>query len=494
VSSLNKDTPTSKEYHASISQVAFKGATWLGLFKAVSQIISWAVTIIVARILSPADYGLMEMALIIASYAMRFSEMGLGPSIVQRERTSQNELSSVFWFSVGTSSLFAIGCFGLAYFTGWIFNEPQVIPLTKAVAVLFLIQGMQIVPLNILRRNMNFKALGIIEIIAVIFSCGSMVIIANMGGGAWTFISGLIGLGMIQMILSFSASKWRPDKHFSLREVKEYLGFGIFLTLQGSLFYIYDKSDKYFAGRAWNPTMLGYYSFALQLAQIPTEKITVLINSVAFSALSRLQNDREAFSIFYLNTVKITATFVLPLFIGGYLVGGDLIIILFGDKWLPIISLFKYLCLAQISISLNAVNGFVHNSLGRPNVTFAYHLICAIIMPISFYYAVRGGLDTILIPWFTLYVLIAIIFTIFTLRVMGVSLTTYLKCMINATLGTVLMSLAIIYLQQGLHLECISKYLMIQVAIQVIIGATVYTLYMWNFERSMLLAVKNIIK
>src|SRR5437667_7016159 len=199
-------------------------------------------------------------------------------------------------------------CYGVAPLTVWLFNEPKLLVLTQAVSVLFLLQGLQVVPNSLLRKKLDFKTLGRIEILAVITSSVIMLIIAKSGGGVWTLIFGFIALASAQLIFTFATVKWLPRFHYSFKDVKPYLKFGLLISLQGTLFYIYDKSDKFFAGRAWQPTTLGHYSLALQLAQLPSEKITVLINQVAFPTFYLLASNNERFRSFYLKTVNFCAT------------------------------------------------------------------------------------------------------------------------------------------------------------------------------------------
>ena len=174
----------------SIERKVFKGVSWLATFKLLSQIFSWAVTIAVARMLVPGDYGLMEMATVITGYAMIFSELGLGSAIIHKPKLTQNELSSLFWFLVGFSIILSIGAYFASYPTAYIFNEPRVIPVTKSVSILFMISGFQILPLALLNKELEFKKVGLIELIGVIFSSVAMYLLAFFEAGVWTLIGG----------------------------------------------------------------------------------------------------------------------------------------------------------------------------------------------------------------------------------------------------------------------------------------------------------------
>src|SRR5438876_352891 len=326
---LKSETMPQETPPPSIERRAFVGTSWLALFRLVSQVFSWTATILVARMLEPSDYGLLEIAVIIPGYALKLSELGLGPAIIQRSQTTQDELSSVFWFSVFIALFLSAICYGVAPLTVWLFNEPKLLVLTQAVSVLFLLQGLQVVPNTLLRKELDFKTLGQIEILAVIISSVTMLIIAKSGGGVWTLI------------------------------------------------------------------LLG--------------------------------SDRERLRNFYLRTVNICATLVFPLFVGGFLVGADLVQVLLSDKWAPISRIFEYLCLAQIMLSLNAVNSFVHNAQGRASWSSLYFVACAILVSLSFFLAVPYGLEAALIPWFTTYVVLSVSWIAITTRKIGITHGVYLK-------------------------------------------------------------------
>lgn len=476
----------------SIESEAFKGTAWLAFFKFISQAFSWVTTIIVARVLVPEDYGIMEMATVITGYAMIFSELGLGAAIIQRPNPTERELSSIFWFSFSLSVLLAFGCFAVAYPTALLFHEPRVIPVTQAVSALFLVSGLQIVPLNLLKKELNFKSIGKIEMAGTLISCASMLIISSLGGGVWTLIGGHIIRSITKLILIYKNVRWRPKLSFNFNDAKSYLKFGIPVTIGGSLNYIYEKSDKFFAGRAWSSDMLGHYSFAKQLAQIPTDKIVTLINQVSFPAFSKMQYEKERFNKFYLNIVKITATIVLPLFVGAFLVGDSLVRLILNPQWYPMILVFRFLCLTEILTALNAVNNFVHAAQGRPSWSLFYNIIVVCFMPVSFYFAVQYGLSAIVIPWFTTYFIISIFWIIMTLNKIGIPINSYLRNIYKPIIGTVLMSMIVILIKYFIIFSCFQSNLIVSLTLQVFLGGTVYLLFLWFFDRNTFYNIKKL--
>lgn len=479
------------QYAASV----FKGASWLAAFKGISQSISWVATIIIARLLLPDDYGLMEKSMIFTGYAVIFSDLGLGAAIIQKNDVSKNELSSIFWFSFIISLLLGIICFFIAYPSAHIFNDSRIIPVTQFIALVFVTGGLRIVPESILKRNLDFKKSGFALMVGTVISCFAMILLAYLGAGVWTLVAGQLVRNIIALVLMIKYSKWFPSLHFDFKEAKNFIKFGIYIAISGTLFYVSCTSDRFFAGRAWDATMLGFYSLALSLSKMPTEKIVVLINQVAFSALSRLKHDIKAFSQLYLQIVKVTAIIILPLFIGLFFTAELTIKLFLDEKWIPIILIFKLLCITQIFSAMNAVNGFVHAALGFPKNSMFFNLAMTIVMPISFYFSVRHGLEAIAIPWLTVYPIMITVWMLITIKKANVSFLVYFKN-ISPALGASLALIATLLIIGSFN-NFFNNTLLFQslnLSALIIGGAIVYITTLWLLDKNIFEVLFNMIK
>lgn len=464
------------------------GVTWLGSLRILSQGISWAVTILIARLLVPEDYGMMTMAMIIVGLGLTLGELGLGAAIIQKQDVNRSDLSSIFWFGIAISSILSVCCYFSAYIVAYVFQNERVIPLTQSASVIFLISGLQIVPSNLLRKKMDFKKIGIIELSSVITASSVMVALASSGAGAWTLMGGLIIRTTSNMILFYSVTRWYPVLHFNYDEAKSYLIYGMNVSIGRIFYYIYEQSDRYFAGRFWDAKMLGLYSFAIELAQIPTEKVVVLINQVSFSAFSELQTKKEEFNEFYLSVVKSTAAVVLPIFLGGFFLGRDLIHVILGNKWIDISVLFEYLCLTQIITALNAVNSYVHYAQGRVQWSLCFHLALAIFMPISFYLTIPYGLEAILIPWCSTYVILCMAWTAITIRKISITFFDYIKNIASPSISAIGMGIAIFIISS--EYASSKDHIIISLAIKIAAGAVSYIVCLLIIDRKIFTDVK----
>lgn len=477
----------------SIERNIAKSVSWFGLFKLGSQAFSWVVTIAVAKILMPEDYGLMAMSSILTGYAEMFNELGLANAIIQKKDVTQRDISSVFWFSVGVSLVLAASCFPLAHLTAFIMHDPRVIPLTMTASVIFLTNGLQIIPMALIKRDLGFKKLGGIELFSTIFSCAVMYVLARTGVGVWTLILGRIARSVICLFLVYWRLRWFPALHFQFSEAKAYLRFGIIIALGRSLFYLWEKSDRFFAGRVWTSQLLGYYTFALQLAQLPTEKIVNLINQVSFPALARVQGSVQEFNRLYLNITKVTALLVLPMFLMGFFLGDSLIRNLLNEKWFSTIPLFRYLCLSQIFLAMNAINNQVHTAQGRPGLSLLFNFLNAIVMPVSFFVAVPYGLHAMIFPWLGTYTLVCIGWTLMTIRFLGIPLLAYCQALSAPVLASATMSLVVCGASWSMCRNFSLQGSMSQLLITVASGLFAYWLHLWLFNRSLLANIRGIL-
>jgi len=473
-------------------QKSFKGAIWLSFFNFISQIYSWVITILIARVLTPNDYGLMDMATIFTAYIAIFNELGLGAAIIQRKDVNENELSSLFWFVSLIGIVFAISSIIIAYPTAWLFDETRLIPITQLVSLVFVITALMIIPLNILNRNAEFKIIGFIELIAKLTASTAMLLIAYNGGGVWTLIWGTIILKLTQTILMYYFVKWRPKFHFNLNEIKPYMKFGLNIAGTRSVNYITNKADRFFAGKFLGATSLGYYSFAIQLASLPTEKIVSIIQRVTFPLFSRYQDNIEDFKYYYLKVIKLVALLTFPLYIGGAYLGNNLIPLILGEKWVPIIDIFIILSISQIFISILTFNKIALNALGLPHKNFYYSLIIAIFLSISFYLASQFNIFVMTIPWITILPIIIVIYTYYTIRKINLTFLEFLINIKNPILGSIFIILIFIIINKFNYIIKLNNFNLL--ILKLFSSIIIYIYFIYKVEKNNFNLIFNILK
>lgn len=407
-----------------IIQTAIKGMSWLALMRAISQIFSWGTTIIVARLLVPGDYGLMEMATIFTGYVVLISELGLGSAIIQRPEVKDEELASIFWFFLFWGMILMVLCYLLATPTAALFNNEAIIRLTKATGVIYIFSVLLIVPRALLLRELRFKAVGCGEASSVLLSCVVMLVAARMGAGVWTLIVGHLVREITKFAIFAYLITWRPKFHYCYREVRPFLSFGVNVALGNSLDYIVCKSDRYFCGRRYDAGTLGLYSLGLQIAQMANEKIISIVNNVTFPVFSKYQDNNEKTKYFLLKLTGAIALVTGPIFFGLAVVGEELILLLLGEKWQGAVLPLKILCVGQYIVALTSPFVSVNIAQGRPRWVLYFNIGAILVLPSAFYYCSQFGFVYTAIPWITFSPLLRFVFMWQTLKVLGLELKT----------------------------------------------------------------------
>lgn len=430
------------------------------------------------------------MATVLVGYAALFSELGLGTAIIQRQNINENELSSTFWFTICFGLFLALICFLLAYPTVFLFKEPRILHITQFAATIYLLGALLIVPQNILMREVRFKELGFIHFLSSVLSCTSMIFMAVFGFGVWTLIGGHFVRKLTQTISVFFIVSWRPKFHFNFKDVKPYLKFGLNVAGSRSLRYIYTKSDRFFGGRFLGAQPLGYYSLALQLASIPTDRMVSLIQQVSFPVFSKYQDDIHKYKDFYLKITKFIAMITFPIFIGVFFLAKEIVTIILGTKWMPMIFPLRILCMAQLIVSITTVNNLANNAQGRPHWGLYFNIFNTTFLPVSFYFTCKHGINVLVLPWITVFPLICVGWTWVTLSKIDISLYDYLKNLLHPLGASIFMLVALLTIQYTFrNLGFLSSASLKSLIFLILTGAICYLGYLVMFEKENLLAI-----
>jgi O-antigen/teichoic acid export membrane protein len=360
---------------------------------------------------------------------------------VQREEVKQQHLSSIFWLSIIVGLFFGALCFVFAYPTAWIFCEPRVIPVTRMISVLFVVGSVMIVPSSLLVRRCEFRALGRITLFAALISSISMLAMAKAGLGVYSLIGGSIILRFARVVLTWRQARWSPDRHFSFDDTRPYLRFGIHIAVSNSMSTIASSLDKFIVGRLFSAGQLGLYSYAQSLAAAPTDKIVSVIQQVSFPVLSRCQSDGETSRLLYLRIVDYTAKVMAPIYGCAFVYGDAIVAVLLGAKWMPIVPMFKLMCIGLLMAALSTINNAIHSAQGRSAWALGYTIVNSVSILALVYLAAHAGFEYLGLPWAVVYPSLGLVWTVLTARKLELPITVYLSTVTKALLPTAVMLL-----------------------------------------------------
>lgn len=376
-----------------------KSIAWLGGLRYLGQIISWAITVIVIRLLSPNDYGLMAMASVWMGFLVMLSELGLGAAIIQKQEIQEEQLPHILGFVILSHVGFGIFLFAGATPVSSYYAEPRLVPILRTISLNFLLLGLYVIPQAVLIRKMDFRKKAVIELVATVAASIATLVMVLSGLGVWALVlnsilfnaASAIGYGFLRK--SFYLPRWR----FS--QITDLLRYGMGIVGTRMLYYFLNKSDILIAGRILGATLIGTYSVALDLVSVPLDKFLPLLTQVAFPAYSRIQSDLVAVKYYFLKTIRLSSTILFPTFWGLAVVAPELITWLLGANWIHTILPLQVLCIVMPLRALAALFSPMLIGIGETSVPLKYTAAGCVIMPAAFYVGSQYGVLGLSLAW-----------------------------------------------------------------------------------------------
>lgn len=354
-------------------------------------ILSIGSTMVLARLLTPKDFGLIAMVTAVTNFMLTFKNMGLSMATVQREEIDHSQISTLFWINVVISIAIMLLTAAFAPAIAWFYGKPQLIWVTLALAGTFIFGGLTIQHQALLRRQMRFVVLSAIEVTSVSLGITAAIISAWYGVGYWALVVMQIVTTITTTIGVWSMCGWRPGLPVRHSGVRSMLAFGGNLTGFNLLNYFARNLDNVLIGRYWGSQQLGLYAKAYQLLLLPLQQINAPITSVAIPTLSRLQDDPERYRRYYCNAISLIAFVTTPLIAVMAALSDEIILILLGNQWLGASAIFKVLAFAALMQPFGSATGWVYISLGQTRRMMQWALISVPLYILSFVIGIRWG-------------------------------------------------------------------------------------------------------
>ncbi len=375
------------------------GLKWSAASKAASQLVSWIATIYVIRLLVPGDYGLMAMATVVVAFLSTFHEFGLGSALIQARDLDEEKIGAVY----GAMLLLGIALSGILAASSWwiaqFFDEPRLQTVMAVAGVQFILSAITIVPESMLRRNMQFRLLGIADLIGAITTSLSTLALALHGQGVWSLVLGnLLGaLSRLSILVAWSPRRVRPN--LRLRGVGNLLSYGGHITAARFLAYFMSQSDILIGAKLLGKDAIGLYSVAVNLASLPMEKAMGTINQVAFSAIARMQDQPHAVRVGLTSAIRLLFYLTLPAILGLASISAEFVPLVLGDKWIDSVLPLQ---LVAIVIPIRMMNGILFTAvtgLGYADVGFKNTLTGAVVLPLCFFVGAHWGVNGLAAAW-----------------------------------------------------------------------------------------------
>lgn len=375
-----------------LRQKVINGSFWTIVANISSQLITFSVTIVLARLLTPGDFGVVAISAVFTGIVTLFQDLGMGAAIIQKRDIDDKYLSTSFFVSIFAGIILALLLLALAPSVASFYKEPVLKPILFISAIGFILSPLTSIHTSILTKRLEFKKLAAINTATQALAGTFSVILALNGYGVWSLVLGKILSQPVLVPFVWIIVKWRPRIFFSKQCFLDLFGFSSSLLGFNMINFLSRNLDNLIIGKYLGSQALGYYSVAYNLMLKPLQLISWSIGKVLFPVFSSIQDDMERTRAVYLKIVRSISLITFPMMTGLIMVSGEFILTVYGERWRPAILPLKLLCIVGALQSIGTTGGVIFNSQGRPDITLKIGIVSSIAIIIAFVIGIQWGL------------------------------------------------------------------------------------------------------
>jgi O-antigen/teichoic acid export membrane protein len=360
-----------------------------------ANILNLGATVVLARLLAPADFGIVAMVTVIIGFTIMLRDLGLSSATIQREDVKHHHVSTLFWVNVAAGVFLTLLIMACAPLIASFYDRPELVGVSLALATLSLLDGLSIQHQALLRRQLRMGLLAVIDLVSQFAGIVTAILLAWKGAGFWSLVAMQIVSMVIKTGMSWFASGWRPTRAVNLAEVRSMLAFGGQLTAARMMNYVSHNVDKLLIGKFWSAQDLGIYTKAFSGSVVPFQKAIRSLSRVAVPTLSRLQDDPARFRTYFQTAVLLLFTCALPVTAAIILEAEAVVRIILGEQWLAMVPLLQILAPVAVTELLTQAVRWALVSMGRGERLLRWRSAEAIVKVIGITISLRWGITGI---------------------------------------------------------------------------------------------------
>ena len=474
-----------------LKQKVISGLRWSVAAKLLSQLVMWGITIIVIRLLTPKDYGLMSMSFIFLSYLSMINELGLGSALIQTRDLKRSSLQQIYGILIIVNLFLFFLALSIAPSVGIFFSEPQIVPIIHVLSVQFVVMPFTVIPQSLLDREMRFKEKSVVDFISGIVGSLTTLIFALNNGGVYSLVWGYLSTLIVRTVGINIICPFPHFPLFSLKGMRKFMSFGGFLTLSRTLWSLYTRADFLIIGKLLGKDSLGFYSVALTLASLPMEKVSGSINQVALPAFANIQTDTQQVASHFLKAVRTMSLISFPVLWGLSSVSKEVTNVLLGTNWTLSIVPLQVLSLVIPIRMISSLVGPLLQGLGRADVQFAYVLLAAVTVPIGILIGSFWGLFGVSAAWALVFPIVFVFTMSRVTSILKVKLANVLLAMAKPIIAAFTMYIAVIAVRTIFSFNTGSVF---ELIVLIITGSIVYCAVVLTIDRQGFLGVFELLR
>jgi teichuronic acid exporter len=463
-------------HNTSLKSIAAKGIFWSAVDKFAVQIGQFVVSVVLARILIPEDFGLIGMLAIFMALSQTFIESGLGIGLIQRQDRTDIDFSTVFVFNLLVSGFFYLLLFFSAPYISLFFNQPQLTDLVRVLGLTLFLNALAIVQKTKLTIAMDFKSIAMSNVIAVIAGglCG--IVAAINGYGVWSLVVQSLVWSLATSVSLWFLSSWSPSVSFSKKSFNSLFGYGSKILLAGLYAQLLNNIYNICLGKFYPTASLGYYTRAKSFADVSAGTIVSIIQQATFPVLAAVQNDQEKLVSIYSRMIRMSAFLIIPLMTLIALLAKPIVILLLTEKWVSLIPLLQWMVFARIFLPMSAINMNLLNAVGRSDLYLKVDLSKLPLTILAMIITIPLGLKAIIIGHVVTSAIAFVINAYLPGKFYGYGAVKQLKDMLPVFFATIGMAISVLVLSYFI------KNLILELLLGVVLGAVTYLFICWALK------------
>lgn len=355
-----------------LKQKAAKGVVWTAIQKYSAMIIQFVAGIILARLLSPSDFGCIGMLVIFMSMAQVFIDSGFDSALIQKKEPTSVDYATVFYFNLGTSIILYVILYLSAPLIAGFYNMPILCNILRVQGIVLIIYSLNLIQRNRLRKKLQFNILAKITVVTSVISLIVTVALAYMGCGVWALVTNNIITAAVPCAFFYVISDWRPTLEYSWTSFKNLFGFGSFILCANLFETFCERISSLLVGKWFYASTLGYFSKAVNTSDLSSMSISGVVLETTYPLYATVQDDKERLANIVKQAVTLLAYVTVPMLLILIVLAKPLFIILYSEKWLPSVPYFQMLCIGGMATCLQAVNTQPIAAIGESKVMFKW--------------------------------------------------------------------------------------------------------------------------
>jgi O-antigen/teichoic acid export membrane protein len=376
----------------SLQKQSFSAIIWTVIDTFLLKGLTFIASVILARLLGPEEFGLIGMVSIFIAIGISLVDSGLSASLIRTEDANDSDYSTVFYLNILISLLVYIVIYFCAPYIAKFYGYTILTDIIRLYCFSFIISAFSAVQIAQLNKKMQFRKIMFINIPGTIIGVITGVTLGYFGYGVWSIVWMYISTQIIQSLLLWTFSRWKPTNKFSIIKVKQHFGFGYKLMLSGLLNTIFSNIYDIIIGKFYAVKSLGYFERARTLNEYPVTILTGVISKVSYPLLAQILGEKDRISEIYKQILQFSFFITVPLMLGAAAIANPLFELILGKIWLPSVPYFQIICLASIFYPVNAFNINILKLYGRSDLFLKLEVLKKIVVVISILFAFPYGI------------------------------------------------------------------------------------------------------